>query len=114
MPNGAECRTARDARQREMPESAPTTVRAPEPRALVAFSSSARRDFAPFGIQRSSEFSALRDFALFRFPPRIAQRRNQRSLDPIEFPLNFDGVSPTVVLQVVGIAIMFAGHNRPG
>ena len=74
IPNGAEFRRARSSRKRNYQERGTARsaggagrVQGTEPRALVAFSSSALRDFAQFGIQRSLEFSAPRDFALFRW-----------------------------------------------
>jgi len=75
IPNGAEFRRTRNPEERGIPESGTTkseerrAARAAQregadagARALVAFSSSARRDFALFGIPRSSGFRALRDF----------------------------------------------------
>ena len=49
-------------------------------RALVAFSSSALRDFAQLGIQRSSGFRALRDSALCGFRALCLPSRSHTSM----------------------------------
>jgi hypothetical protein len=84
IPNGAnperrESRTAPSSEERGIPESGTTKSEERRaalaggagaghraPHALVVFSSSALRDFALLGIQRSSGFRALRGFALSR------------------------------------------------
>ena len=80
MPNGAECRTARNAERREMPNGADAERRGQRRVCRSSASSGIRRRLAfgvvwhsaPFGIRRRLAFGAVRHLAPFGCPRPMA------------------------------------------